>query len=130
MALLGCALGWPSATLGQQATMPVIGFLMSGRPNVFAHLINAFRQGLNEVGFVEVETSYSSIARPVTSTTVFEPWPTIWFAEADRIPQRKSLGAIPCAPVSAGRAGAGAICRARLLDPTTGTRRARAGSCP
>src|SRR5262245_9525656 len=75
---------------------------MSGRPNVFAHLFNAFRQGLNEVGFVEVETSYSSIARPVTSTTVFVPWPTIWFAEADRIPQRRSLGAIRCAPVSAG----------------------------
>jgi hypothetical protein len=53
MALVGCALGWPSATLGQQATMPVIGFLSSGQPDVFAHLISAFRQGLNEVGFAE-----------------------------------------------------------------------------
>jgi len=53
MALVGCVLGWPSATHGQQATMPVIGFLSSGQPDVFAHLIDAFRQGLNEVGFVE-----------------------------------------------------------------------------
>jgi putative tryptophan/tyrosine transport system substrate-binding protein len=37
----------------QPPAMPVIGFLSSGQPNVFAHLINAFRQGLNEVGYVE-----------------------------------------------------------------------------
>jgi ABC-type uncharacterized transport system substrate-binding protein len=33
--------------------MPVIGFLQTGAPGAFAHLVAAFRQGLNEVGYVE-----------------------------------------------------------------------------
>jgi putative ABC transport system substrate-binding protein len=32
--------------------VPVIGFLSSGQPQVFAHMIDAFRQGLNETGYV------------------------------------------------------------------------------
>src|SRR5262245_61426761 len=33
--------------------MPVIGFLSSGSPNAFAHLVAAFRQGLGETGYIE-----------------------------------------------------------------------------
>src|SRR5260370_19059017 len=33
--------------------MPVIGFLSSGTPAGLAHLTAAFRQGLNEAGYVE-----------------------------------------------------------------------------
>src|SRR5881275_2306947 len=36
----------------QQAAIPVVGFLSSGQPQVFAHMIDAFRQGLNETGYV------------------------------------------------------------------------------
>jgi ABC-type uncharacterized transport system substrate-binding protein len=32
--------------------MPVVGFLSSGQPQVFAHMIDAFRQGLREIGYV------------------------------------------------------------------------------
>ena len=37
----------------QQPAMPVIGFLNSELPSQLAHLLDAFRQGLGEAGFVE-----------------------------------------------------------------------------
>jgi putative ABC transport system substrate-binding protein len=33
--------------------MPVIGFLNSGSPGPYQHLVAGFRQGLNEIGYVE-----------------------------------------------------------------------------
>ena len=33
--------------------MPVIGFISGGSPGPFAYLVRAFRQGLNESGYVE-----------------------------------------------------------------------------
>jgi ABC-type uncharacterized transport system substrate-binding protein len=49
----GSAASWPLAARAQQLAMPVIGFLRSTPAAGFEYLVNAFRQGLNDAGFVE-----------------------------------------------------------------------------
>jgi putative ABC transport system substrate-binding protein len=49
----GAAAAWPFATRGQQAAIPVIGFLHYGSPEAYAHIASALRQGLRESGFIE-----------------------------------------------------------------------------
>ena len=50
----GAAAGWPLvARAQQQAPLPVIGFLHDGAADTRTHLVAAFRQSLNEAGYVE-----------------------------------------------------------------------------
>jgi ABC-type uncharacterized transport system substrate-binding protein len=50
---LGGAAVWPVVARGQQATMPLVGFLSSQDLAGRDHIVYAFRRGLGEVGYVE-----------------------------------------------------------------------------
>jgi putative ABC transport system substrate-binding protein len=56
MISLGGAATWPFATRAQQKAMPVIGYLGPTSPASAAPLVTAFREGLNEMGYVEGQT--------------------------------------------------------------------------
>jgi putative tryptophan/tyrosine transport system substrate-binding protein len=52
--LMGAAaVAWPLAVRAQQSTLPVIGFLSSTSPEVYADRLRAFAQGLKEEGYIE-----------------------------------------------------------------------------
>jgi hypothetical protein len=54
MSLLGgAAAAWPLAARAQQTVAPAVGLLIAGTPEAFAHLVAAFRKGLNETSYVE-----------------------------------------------------------------------------
>jgi putative ABC transport system substrate-binding protein len=49
----GAAAGWPFVVRAQQSSMPVIGLIHMGAPEIDANRLVPFRQGLNEFGYVE-----------------------------------------------------------------------------
>jgi putative ABC transport system substrate-binding protein len=51
--LVSSAAAWPLAARAQQSSLPLVGFLYPGVPELSTAIVKAFRQGLGEAGFVE-----------------------------------------------------------------------------
>jgi putative ABC transport system substrate-binding protein len=49
----GALAAWPAAARAQGIAIPVVGFLSTAEPRGYAHLVEGFRSGLAEAGFVE-----------------------------------------------------------------------------
>ncbi len=80
--LAGGAAAWPLGARAQQPVMPVVGFLSTGAPQAFANVMDRFREGLSEQGYVREKTWWSSSALRSMSPNASPRSPPILFVVA------------------------------------------------
>jgi putative tryptophan/tyrosine transport system substrate-binding protein len=125
--LIGGAAAWPTAVLAQQQKKtPRIGFLGLTSPDTHARLVNAFRRGLDELGYVEgqnivleyrwAEGRYDRLPELATELSQSNVELVVAYGSEGALAAKRSISTIPVVAVSVGDfIGAGIV--ANLARP-------------
>jgi putative ABC transport system substrate-binding protein len=72
---LGVTVAWPLVARAQQPGMPVVGFFHSDGQDASEFRVTAFRQGLNEAGYVEGQNVAVEYRWGEVTANVCRRWP-------------------------------------------------------
>src|SRR6516162_1038076 len=118
--LVGGAATWPLAARAQQPALPVIGFLNGSSAREYSHLVTGFRQGLNEIGYVEgrnvgieyrwAENDYDQLPA-LASDLVRRPVAVIAANSPAALPAKRATTTMPIVFCHGGRPCRGWTCR-------------------
>ena len=78
ISLLPGAVASPLAARAQQPAMPLVGFLNGGSPAAFAELVDAFRRGLQDTGYLEGQNVSIEYRWREGATSGCRRWRPIW----------------------------------------------------